>query len=799
VSRRRSRRAAVRLACGVALALAVDGRAHMDAQERGKGRPPVAEPQPPEDEITIDAESLSYDKKTDTVSASGDVIIRRGESVLRADEVQLDRRTNEAQVMGESVLTSPEVEIKADSMYLDLDDETGELTDARIYSDRMGYTLTGDRIQKRAGQSYRIENGEFTTCNCGEGRAPEWSIASDSLDVALDGYGYVEGGRFKILDWPVLWVPRAALPVFRERQSGLLFPRVGFSNRRGFQLLQPFYWAFNKNQDATVSLDVETSLRIGLLGEYRYAFNKGSFGAFEFGYFNEAIRGQTEDVRVPPGIDPVAPENRWGLIGNHLQQLGSVRGYADLLLVGDNLFLREMNTFTSSERHEVELRTLPFTTSRVGALQDWNRVFVQGQATYYQDLVGPIVLTPIGTPQTPVPPGMPTPTAQFVSDQEESLTIQRVPDLFLTAQKLFGFGVMGDFSSSVTNFQRGTGLTGVRGDFKPAAELRLPLGRSLFGAVHAAFRETAYGLTENRMAGGFTGGDPFAPEIVLPSSSSREIFELRSELGTQVGRVFDFGYFGLDKVKHTLEPTVEYLYIPPVDQTDLPVFDGIDRINRRSLFTYGLATRLLGRTAATVEGERGEVFELLRLSATQSYDFLRDIAPTAQIVTGVPSDLSSGDHFSDIDFALRVNPSAVTSVRAYATYDTSENDLSSAVLGIRLRQPKRVFGEEIRPRLLTRATFNVEYRFITANILQLLDSSVALPITDRVAALYAMRYDINVGSFLENYIGLRLLSSCDCWALNLGVTQTRNPNEVQVQAQFTLAGLGSAPGGLREY
>jgi LPS-assembly protein len=799
VSRRRSRRAALGLACGVAMTFAVGGRMRLAAQDAPSGSS-VAAPRPPEDEITIDAESLSYDKKTDTVSASGDVIIRRGESVLRADEVQLDRRTNEAQVLGDSVLTSPEVEIQAGSMYLDLDDETGELTDARIYSDQMGYTLTGDRIEKRIGQSYRIENGEFTTCNCPEGRAPDWSIAGESLDVALDGYGYLEGGRFEILDWPVLWVPRAALPVFRERQSGLLFPRVGFSNRRGFQLLQPYYWAIDKTQDATFSLDVETSLRIGVLGEYRYAFSQGSRGALEVGYFNESIRGRTTDVRVPDGIDPEAPENRWGIIGNHLQRLGTARGYVDLLLVSDNLFLREMNTFTSSERQEVELRTLPFTTSRVGVLQDWDRVFVQGQATYYQDLVGPIV--EVGTPgptPTPNPDGTPGPAP--VLEQEESLTIQRVPDLALKAQKLFGFGVMGDFTSSVTNFQRGTGLTGVRGDFRPSAELRLPLGRSLFGAVNAAFRETAYGLTENRMSGGFTGVDPAAPEIDLPSGSSREIFELRGNLGTQVARVFDFPHFGLDKVKHTLEPMVEYLYIPPVDQTDLPVFDGIDRINRRSLFTYGLATRLLGRSVSAVEEARGEVFELLRLSAMQSYDILRDIPPTSAIdpVTGVASDPSRGDHFSDIDFALRVNPSAVTSVRAYATYDTSESDLSSATLGVRLRQPERVFGEEIRPRLLTRATFNVEYRFITNNILQLLDSSVALPLTDRIAALYAMRYDINVGSFLENYIGVRLLSSCDCWALNVGVIQTRNPNEIQVQAQFSLAGLGGAPGGLRQY
>ena len=123
-----------------------------------------------------------------------------------------------------------------------------------------------------------------------------------------------------------MWLPRAALPVYRERQSGLLFPRVGFSNRRGFQLLQPYYWAINKSQDATVSLDVETSLRIGLLGEYRYAFSEATFGAFEVGYFNESFRGNTEDIRVPPGINPEAPENRWGIIGHHLQGLAPIDG-----------------------------------------------------------------------------------------------------------------------------------------------------------------------------------------------------------------------------------------------------------------------------------------------------------------------------------------------------------------------------------------------------------------------------------------------------------------------------------------
>jgi LPS-assembly protein len=691
---------------------------------------------------SVDAESVSYDKKSDTVSAAGAVVVRRGESVLRADEVQLNRQTNEAQAQGNAILTTPDAEVHASSMNLDLTDETGELTDAHIYSDRLGYTLSGQRIEKRIGQSYRIEQGRFTTCNCASG-PPSWSIAGKSLDVALNGYGYVEGGSFEVLDWPVLWLPRAAFPVFRDRESGLLIPRVGFSNRRGFQLLQPYYWAINKSQDMTVSFDLETSLRVGLLDEYRYAFSRTSYGAFQVGYFNESLRGNSSGIHVPPGINPVAPENRWGIIGNHTEGLGPITGYADVLLVGDDLFLREMNTFTANERKQVDLRTLPFTTSRIGLLEEWSRAFVQAEGVYYQDLVGPTVQEATGP------------------NQDQSLVIQRVPEVDVTAQKQLGLGLMGDLTSSVTDFQRGTflsqgtGLTGFRTDLRPAAELRLPLGPSLFGAVHAAFRETAYGLTQNEMANGFTGTFPPAGLISLPSTSSRQIFDLGGNVGTELDRVYDFHYFGLDKLKNTIEPTLEYLYVPPVDQGDLPVFDGIDRINKRSLLTYGVASRLLARSAPTSDSDRGEVFELARLSATQSYDFIRDITPTTALdpASGVPLHPEKGDHFSDIDFELRVNPNAVTSLRAYATYDTSDNTLSSATVGIRFREPQRLFGQAIRSRLLTRAVFNVEYRFITDDILQLLSSSVTLPLTDRIAGLYAMRYDIDTDTFLGNYIG----------------------------------------------
>jgi LPS-assembly protein len=712
------------------------------------------------EEITIDAESITYEQKEDTVSAKGNVVIRRGDTVLRADAVRLNRRTSEADATGGATLTTPNGVVQAKEMHVDLDEETGLLLDAHVQSPTLGYTLTGKRIEKGLGQRYRIENGKFTTCNCEDG-VPSWSVSGKSLDVEMNGYGKLQGGTFNILDVPVLPIPRAAFPVGRERQSGLLLPRVGVSDRRGFQILQPFYWAINKSQDATIGLDVETSARIGLLGEYRYALSRTFRGFIDASYFNEAIRSSGK-----PGV----PENRWSVTTQHDQQVGPAQAYADLLLVSDDLFFREINTFTIDHSKDVALRTLPFTTSRVGLLQRWNTAMLQGESVYYQDLTG-----------------------------QQSLVLQRVPEVRLASQKLLPFDLFGQLAGSVTNFQRGSGIAGLRGDVYPTLQMRLPLGRSFHGSVEASARETAYQLTEDAMNCGFSGTDCTEANgaltaaqfdalldpnrIELPSTSSRELVEVHADLNTGVSRVFDFAHFGIEKLKHTIEPRLEYLYVPAVSQEDDPLFDGVDRINQRSLLYYGFASRLLARGKG--DGRKpGDVFELTRLSVFQGYDFSRQIPG----VQGTNRD----DHFSDIDFAVRVNPSRTTSVRFRSTFDARQADLTSATVGIHLRQPEPKLGKGARRHLSTRASLNVDYRFISQNQLQQMESSVVVPLLDRVGFLYATRYDILNNRFLDNYFGVRLTSACDCWSLDLGVNDNTNPNEVEVRAQLTLVGLGSA-------
>jgi LPS-assembly protein len=701
-------------------------------------------------EITIDAQQVTYDQKTDVVTARGDVVVRRGETELRADEVRLNRSTNEADARGGVSVNDPEGTVYADSLRLNLDDETGAIDGAAIKSRRLQYSLWGSRVEKRLGQSYRIQNGRFSTCNCESGRQ-DWSISGKDLEITLDGYGILKGGTFNILDVPVFYIPRAVLPVQRDRQSGFLMPRFGASNRRGFQTLVPFYWAISKSQDATIGFDLETSARVGVLARYRYALAQDSRGTLEASYFNEAFRGSSTGGATIAKI----PRDRWSVAGDQKQAtFKNGKAYTDLNLVSDDRFFRDINTYAFEHARTVAIRTLPFTTSRVGILQLWDRVALKGEGTYYQDLT-----------------------------RADSETLQAAPRIGVWGQALLGWSLLGDVQAEGIDFQRPHGTAGLRFDVEPGLTLPLPIERYGFGSLRVSARETAYSLTETKLAD-VTGGLPSE----LPSTSTREMVRVSGELGTVFDRVYPFQRWGLERVKHTIEPGIAYLYLPSVNQNENPFFDGVDRINHRNLMTYGVVSRLIGRFAESESADdaakRSKIRELARFSLMQSYDISREIPPLKVGGRGA-------DHFSDVDIAARVNPSRALSMRFSSNFDTSAADFSSASVGFFVEDPRGRDDDAPIRRIDTRTSAGVSYRFLTNNLLQEVDTNLVMRLTDWAGFLYASRYNVVANRFLDNFFGLRLISNCDCWAVDIAVTNRSNPNETEARAQVTLLGLSS--------
>jgi LPS-assembly protein len=712
----------------------------------------AAQEQAAEDEpVRVKGDTLTYEEQGNVVSATGNVVVTKGQTTLSADTISVNRDTNTLKARGHVDLKDSLGQVEAEALEIEMENETGAITNGTVTLPRNQYILTGKMLKKSYGQTYHIENGAFTTCECEKDfTKADWSIGASTIDVTLRGTGTIRHGVFRARGIPLLYVPYGIVPVNTERQSGFLFPNYGFSSKRGFVWQQPFYWAISKSYDATVTTDLETSARVGVWGEFRYAPSERAEGLLSASYFNEQIGGPATTEN---------PINRWSVTGVHRQLLAQdFRAYGDFFFVSDDSFLREishraLNLKSALELDDWDLRTRRFTDSRAGGVKTWRNTLLRSEALYYQDL-----------------------------RLDDDFAFQVLPHVQFHTQHLWKDRVELGLTVDGANFYRNQGYAGQRLDLAPSVALPFHLGNYLFGSVKAIGRETAYLMTSEDL------GSPILPEAGrLHGDQTRETVQLQAELGTRLSRVFSFHWGRLQQVQHVIEPQLGYTYVPAVDQQDLPLYDSLDRLNRRSLFVYGLSNRILGKFTLAPEaggvdqqGTATEVRELARVSVLQAYDSSRFIG-------------RGDEHFSDLDLNGRFTPLPYTTFTFDSTYDVARGDLTMARVGAFLSDPRPLPATTpLLAHLQRRTTLGVSYRTITDRILKEMNAYVVLRLNDYITGAYFGRYDFNASSFIGNRYYLRLISPQKCWYVDLGLIDKVNPTEFEFRVFVTFVGLSSS-------
>ena len=759
-----------------------------------------------EEPLYVDADELQVDRERDALRAKGDVVVKRGTSVFAADRVEIDRRHGEASASGSVVLEDEQARLHADEAWLEMNDETGFMNDAEIYLADSRFQLGGTRLEKGVGQTYHIWDGHLTTCQC-DGGTPDWSIASDEIDVDMAGWGTVRGGTFRIKDVPVLYLPYGIFPVLRDRQSGFLFPRFGISNNRGFQWVQPFYWAINKTSDATISFDVETAARIGAIGEYRYLLAPDAGGLLTASYFNESIRGRAADQVVNPQqlADPTVPENRGSFIGYH-QQPGpweSSRLYVRPFWVSDNLFLREMNTLSYLPTVGAYSTVRRYTDSQMGLVKVWDWGLFQAQADYYQDLI-----------------------------QKQSRVPQPLPRLTFQARKsILGGRVRLGLNSEAVEYWRAPLAAGPRLDIAPEARVPYRLGNFGYGSARMILRETTYYLESNEVPiVPYPTPSPAAPlpTRAVSTFQHREIAQFVADFNSEISRVYHVGFGDVSKVKHTIEPFLQYNWVPLVNQSDIPIYDAVDRINARNLVTYGVVSRLLGKFDGGIDpvyapdgsmledsyspiepaslamqsqvsapggvgapasplsvDATGRIQELARAYVQQSYELSH------------PFYLEPGstqkEYLSALDAGLRLTPFPWLSASGRGIWSFAQNKVLYAEAGLSFFDPRPVKLDDETSLLALRPVNSASlfYQFNSGGTVENLNLATTWRLSDHFALAYLGRFDALAGRFLENWAGLRVISGCECWVLDFAFIDRVNPNEQEFRVLFSLVGLGS--------
>ncbi|HDC4272395.1 TPA: LPS assembly protein LptD [Enterobacter cloacae] len=238
--------------------------------------------------ITADSSKGTY---PDNATFTGSVDINQGNNRLQADEVQLHQKQPEGaaepvrtvDALGNVHYDDNQVILKGPKAWSNLNTK-----DTNVWEG--DYQMVGrqgrgkaDLMKQRGENRYTIlENGSFTSCLPGSNT---WSVVgSEVIHDREEQVAEIWNARFKLGPVPVFYSPYLQLPVGDKRRSGFLIPNAKYSTSNYFEFYLPYYWNIAPNMDATITPHyIHKRGNVMWENEFRYLTQAGT-GLMELDY-----------------------------------------------------------------------------------------------------------------------------------------------------------------------------------------------------------------------------------------------------------------------------------------------------------------------------------------------------------------------------------------------------------------------------------------------------------------------------------------------------------------------------------
>lgn len=751
----------------------------------------------------IDAKTITFDSNGDKILADGGVIITYSSMVVEAIKGVVDLKTNEAQISGDVRLSDASGTISADSAKIDLKKKTGTLQNADVYLSEEEFQLKGSEVEKAENEVYKLKDANITTCRCADADScSPWRIRANEMEIQRNGYGQAWGAKFDFYNIPFFYTPYLIFPAKTERQSGFLTPSIGIGEQSGLDLQLPFFWNINESTDATITSIYQANVRYGVDTEFRKIFSKKSNLQLGVIYFNEAQRdgkllGTNTDGIRDQSIDTdrigaYLRDNWKGTLGDHPFQFVAKGRYTS-----DDLLLRE------------------YENEKIGK---YNQRTLTSKAT----LRTPLVLGYSGNIATEY-------NQSLVSDDD--FVLQRLPEASIVGihffnpfgDNPFGLKLVTQTEANTTYFQRQASYDGTRSELIGDAKVPFHYMNFFDGSFQTTLRGTQYSLEEVKIQS--LGNDgKLKTDSELPASSNRTIPVFKTKLNSAVEKVYDLEEGGfwrtiaeagqtakdqdLARIKHSVEPGISYKFVPFVEQDDTPQFDSLDHLSQKNVVTYQLVQRVYGRfqpkddTLYGIEEVAPEAEDLGGINSTsslldQDFGFNSDdedgnykrlrrgslkelvtfkLAQSYDVLEAQKDRNEDRGPLSDISGDVILYPNDYFALRQKVNFDHENNQFSSYSTEAQIEDKR---GDRLR----TRLTFVSDQQ-------RQLESHIEFKITDNLKLGYYTRFDDLTKEIIDTKFGMRYLSKCKCYVLDLDVADRINPDETKVTFNITFNGLG---------
>lgn len=571
---------------------------------------------------------------------------------------------------------------------------------------------------------------------------PAWYVTSNKINLDYqNSSGNARGAVMYFESIPIFASPYLTFPL-GQRKSGWLIPMFNSNSTSGFNFSEPYYWNMAPNYDMTITPEVWA--------------NQGVMLADEFRYMSESNLGSIYTEQMPSSWANNAYRYYWSLNDTY-SPLSQVQTGYKYNVVSDNNYFNSFGNFYAVTDN-VNLDQSIFARYN----PNWGTANIKLQN--YQTLFPP------GYSQT-VPIYSSYPSINFNVNPQD-----------------IGGGIKSGLISNYNYFYSPSMQSGERTILYPS--IAYPL-QSSWGFVipKAGFNYTYYSLGSTLTYTGTAG--TYQRSLPVVSLDSGLYFDRPADL--------DNGSYS-----ETFEPRLYYLYIPAVNQANLPLFDtatatyninqlfsenrfsGFDRVNSANDITIGAATRFLNDATGNelMNWEVGYRYYI----AQQNNFIYGNQTQDSQLFLPNPNLITE----------LTNNWSKIISTSSYLQYDSIYNTIDAYRVGVQFNPDDyKVINTSFRyqsqlPLLyyawqpgqaLQQAQYENQYA---------LDFSTQWPIyKNKLFAVGHTNYDFTQRQLLNILGGLEYNGGC--WSISTVYEQflyNINLNQKVYYVQFTFNGLG---------
>lgn len=704
--------------------------------------------------VSISADKVQANLQND-INYSGNVEIVHGNKVLKANNTTFNQQTQVMAANGDVSYQDGEITVKSDdSLTTNLETNDTNLSNASYHINGSlvrGYAESADL--NGTAKTISLKDATVTTCPKNQ---ESWIISSSEINIDQNEvFGESYNTVFWLHDIPLFYMPYINFPIKNERKSGFLYPSIGYSSSDGFELGVPIYWNIAPNYDMTFAPKFIERRGVLLTNEFRYMPFENTLGKVYGEYFHH-------DRRIPENDTPKLDERYLININQNSRWNNNDYGL-DIdythIRTGDFNYINDLDPSVA----EVIDNQL---AQKATLFVDKDNFDASIKATNYQLLI----------------------PAQYLNAVPFKLMPRITANYHDAFNKLLAYNLNFEYSNfEVASEFKDTTFQADRYHFQPGIEVPIVATDGIDLLAKGELLYTYYNQNvHNSLSSTYTNRGFNAQN--MDSSTDRFLY-----VGSVHGKM-TFENHLKNMYTLTIEPEVQYMYVPYKNQDNIGLYDttdrvydfyslfsykkyaGIDRISDTNRISYSLTHRVYDSNYR----------ERLRINIGQAYDFV------PQRVKLYPNDTKNYYPRTPVSAAINANIFEWLSAHADMVYNTeyAETTTWNALFNAN-------YGD-------TKGQLSYRYtrdgnRTLTKTIVDLkqLGGMFTVPITDDVKMIAGMYYDLEQKRNIDQKVALKY-ESC-CYNVGFQIERYNKPDNYTMTAKeetkygifFELKGLTS--------